>query len=119
MGIDIESGGDFGTGLLMSCPIPVKENHMKKCALCFLLVTLLSAVAFTQDKDVLPNSFLSGMHVIASHPAPGGPYAAKKRSTNVLQPLPNATSSSSFPPGVDTLINFTGQFRTEGVYLDG
>ena len=54
---------------------------MKKCALWFLLVTLLSAVAFTQDKDkdVLPNNFLSGMHVIASHPAPGGPYAAQKK----------------------------------------
>ena len=69
---------------------------MKTCALWFLLVTLLNAVAFTQDKDVLPNNFLSGMHVIASHPAPGGPYAAQKRATNVLRPLPNATSSSSF-----------------------
>ena len=94
---------------------------MKKCALWFLLVTLLSAVAFAQDKDkdVLPNNFLSGMHVIASHPAPGGPYAAQKRATNVLRPLPNATSCSGFPPCVDTLINFTGQFRAEGVYLDG
>ncbi|MGC2548793.1 MAG: hypothetical protein WA437_00970 [Candidatus Sulfotelmatobacter sp.] len=94
---------------------------MKKCALWFLLVTLLSAVAFTQDKDkdVLPNNFLSGMHVIASHPAPGGPYAAQKRATNVLRPLPTATGCSGFPPCVDTLINFTGQFRAEGVYLDG
>ena len=94
---------------------------MKKCALWFLLVTLLSAVAFAQDKDkdILPNNFLSGMHVIASHPAPGGPYAAQKRATNVLRPLPDATGCSGFPPCVDTLINFTGQFRAEGVYLDG
>lgn len=94
---------------------------MKKCALWFLLVTLLSAVAFAQDKDkdILPNNFLSGMHAIASHPAPGGPYAARKRATNVLRPLPDVTSCSGFPPCVDTLINFTGQFKAEGVYLDG
>lgn len=98
----------------------VKENPMKS-ALWFLLVMLLSVAGFAQDqdKDVLPNNHLSKMHVIAIHPAPGGPNAAAKGLANALSFSPNATTSSSFPPGVDTLINFTGQFKALGVYLDG
>jgi hypothetical protein len=83
------------------------------------IVFLSNLLAFGATTIAAIYNFLSGMHVIASYPAPGGPYAAQKRATNVLRSLPNATSPSSFPPGVDTLVNFTGQFKAEGVYLDG
>src|ERR1700688_3346929 len=96
---------------------------MKKSAPWLLFLMLFTITAFAEDKDVLPNNYLTGMHVIASHPAPGGPNATLKRLTSAFSFSPSTTSTcSTFPPPLacaDTLIRFNGQFNALGVYLDG
>ena len=94
---------------------------MKKFAPWFLFVLLVSLSAFAEDeKGVLPSSFLAGMHPRYTHIAPGGPYAKQKEAmTHASNLVGNFSSSTAFPHGVDTLINFTGSFRAHGVYLDG
>ena len=93
---------------------------MKKSAPCFLFLMLLT-VAYAQDKDVLPNNYLTRMHVIASHPVPGGPNATMKRLTSAFSFSPSTTSTcTNFSlPCADTLIHFNGQFNVLGVYVDG
>jgi len=101
---------------------------MKKFAPGFLLVTLLSVTAFaqnaqvqaTQNRDALPNNFLIGKHVKYSHPAPGGPHAAQKHTLAAASALSNTTTTTStFPPGVDTLVNFLGNYSAPGINFNG
>ena len=101
---------------------------MKKFAPGFLLVTLLGVTAFaqnaqvqtTQDRDALPNNYLSGKHVKYSHPAPGGPYAAQKHAMTAASTLSNTTTATStFPPHVDTLVNFLGNYSVPGINFNG
>ena len=100
---------------------------MKKFAPGFLLVTLLSVTALaqnaqvqTQDRDALPNNYLAGKQVKYSHPTPGGPYAAQKHAMIAASTLSNTTTTTStFPPGVDTLVNFVGNYRVHGINYNG
>jgi hypothetical protein len=105
---------------------------MTKSTPAFLLAVLFSVTAFAQnarvnnaqDKDALPNTFLRGMHMMNTHPAPGGPKAAQKMP-NAAFVSPNTNSGTSCQPEslalpcVDTLVHFNGQFNALGVYLDG
>jgi hypothetical protein len=105
---------------------------MKKFAPSFLLVILLSVTAFaqnaqtTQDRDALPNNFLTGKHVKFSRIAPGGPNAAKKNMLNAARLSLNTTTTatsctpqSTKLPCVDTIINNNNFFKEQGVYFDG
>ena len=101
---------------------------MKKFAPGLLLVTLLCVTAFaqnaqvqaTQDRDALPNNFLIGKHVKYSHPAPGGPHAAQKHALAAASALSNTTTTThTFPPGVDTLVNFVGNYSEPGINFNG
>jgi hypothetical protein len=68
--------------------------------------------AFAQQKeeaatDALPNNYLAGQKV--RHQSNAGGLHAKG----------NLPTPHGFPQGVDTLVNFTGQFQAPGVYFDG
>jgi len=103
---------------------------MKRSSPWFLLVMLLSVTAFAQntqtaqDKDALPSTFLRGKQIRYSRPAPGGPHAAQKHMPNAASLSLNATTSTCQPQSiklacVDSLTNFIGNFKEQGIYLDG
>jgi hypothetical protein len=104
---------------------------MKKSAPWFLFALLFSVSAFAQNaqqqsaqnKDVLPANFLSTKHVRYGHPAAGGPFASQKLFKTASKPASNALSTtsttSSFPPGVDSLVNFVGNFSEPGINFNG
>jgi hypothetical protein len=81
---------------------------MRRFAPWFLVAALCSFTAFAQDNDALPNNALAGAHKKATHPSP----ASLKTTGNI--PTPHG-----FPVGVDTIVNFTGSFQSQGVYFDG
>src|SRR5579884_1709379 len=106
---------------------------MKKCVPWFLLALLCSIPAFaqnaqqqsSQNKDVLPDSFLTTKHVRYGHVKAGGPFATNKHFSSVSKAAASSLSSttnastSSFPPGVDTLVNFVGNFSEPGINYNG
>lgn len=82
---------------------------MKKFALWFMLLSLFSFgfSAFAQDSDALSRNALAGMHV--------------KHANNSLNAHKqgNIPTPHGFPQGVDTIVNFTGHFESQGVLFDG
>jgi len=107
---------------------------MRKYTPWFLFVMLFSVISFAEnakvnnapDKDALPNTFLRGKQTKFTHLAPGGPHGAKKLMNAVsLSPNVATTPSTSCQPQssllacADSVTNFLGSFKDEGVYLDG
>lgn len=74
-----------------------------------MLVALcaFSMAALAQDNDALPANFAQGLHVIH-----GNNSANAHKQGNI--PTPHG-----FPLGVDTLVNFTDHFESQGVLFDG
>jgi hypothetical protein len=74
-----------------------------------MLLALLSFgfSAVAQDNDALPPNYLAGTHIIHAN-----------NSAN-LQKKGNIPTPHGFPQGVDTIVNFTGQFQAQGVFYDG
>src|ERR1043165_6583650 len=85
-----------------------RGKSMRKLGILLLVVGLCTLTAFAADPDALPANTLAGMHVKHTHPNP----ANLKKQGNI--PTPHG-----FPLGVDTIVNFTGQFESQGVYFDG
>lgn len=81
---------------------------MRKLALFFCFTALCSFSALAQTRGQVPKSFMKGKHVIHVHPAAGA-----------LRGKGNMPNKNSFPAGIDTIVNFTGQFEAPGIYLDG
>jgi hypothetical protein len=80
---------------------------MKYLVSCFLLFGIFVLPTFAQDPDALPSNYLGGAHVREMNVPPGGAKRGKLSATK------------AFPQGVDTIVNFTGQFQAQGVYYDG
>lgn len=80
---------------------------MKKFVPWFVLFALFSVTAFAQDDDALPANSLATAHVMHANHAGG------------LHGKGNIPTPHGFPQGVDTLVNFTHHFESQGVYFDG
>ena len=81
---------------------------MREFGFLILIVGLCSLTALAADSDALPANALAGMHVKHAHPSPSN----FKKQGNI--PTPHG-----FPLGVDTIVNFTDHFESQGVYFDG
>ena len=72
-----------------------------------LALSIFGFSAVAQDNDALPPNYLAGMHVMHAN-----------NSAN-LEKKGNIPAPHGFPLGVDTIVNFTGQFQAPGVFYDG
>src|SRR5581483_5235652 len=91
---------------------------MRKLAPWFVLFALCSVTAFAEQSDVLPNGFLTHMRSKHVDPPAAGTHATLKAHAS-LNSRDHHNSQPAFPPGIDTIVNFTGQFNAPGVYFDG
>lgn len=105
---------------------------MKKSAPWFLFALLVCMPAFaqnaqqgTQNKDVLPDNFLLTKHARYPRVQAGGPFAGRKPLGTASKAAASALSTagtnptSNFPPHVDSLVNFLGNFSEPGINIDG
>ena len=82
---------------------------MKRFAPWFMLLALCSftLAVQAQDDDALPRNFAAGLHILHANNS-----ANAHKQGNI--PTPHG-----FPLGVDTLVNFTDHFESQGVLFDG
>lgn len=82
---------------------------MTRVARLLMLLALFgfSLAALAQDNDALPANAAAGFKIR---------HANNQAS---LGTKGNTPTPHGFPLGVDTIVNFTGQFQAPGIYLDG